>query len=353
VADDFQCLIDSDLYLPQDWAEDKVRRREAKIPDEVVYRKKTIIALEQVKRALSNGIRFSALTYDEFYGRDREFLDGLEALGQNYVGEIPSDFGGWTNQPTVLQKATPAESHKRGRRRRFPRVSRQTNHPCEVRNLAVHSPMFYKQQWRKFKIRDGEKGPVVWEIKAVPFYRKQGPVGLPGRPHTLIVARDVLDTKEVKYFLSNMIVNGKDISLEWLLCVAFSRWPIERCFEIGKRDLGMDHFEMRNWQGIHRHFYMTQLSMLFCAEVQQKLREKNSGQYLFDGRAGSPRRMCLDYGRIFAAQDTTTLLPASLGKDRILSIPQSTGSQIPSEKDSQTPAETGHKCQQTKKLCTL
>lgn len=353
VVDDFQCLLDSDLYLPQDWADDPVRRREAKIPDEIVYRKKTIIALEQVKRALSNGIRFSALTYDEFYGRDREFLDGLEALGQNYVGEIPSDFRGWTNQPNILQKATPAELCKIARRRHFPRISRQTNHPCEVRNLAVHSPQFYKQKWRKFKIKDGEKGPVVWEVKTTTFYRKQGKASLPGRPHTLIVARNVLDTKEVKYFLSNMTVNDKEITLDWLLWVAFSRWPIERCFEIGKRDLGMDHFEMRNWQGIHRHFYVTQLSMLFCAKVQQTLREKNSGKYVFNGRAGSPRHLCMDYGRVFAAQESATLLSEGCRKDRILSTPQSTGSQIPLEKDAQTPAKTGHKCQQTKKLCTV
>ena len=148
----------------------------------------------------------------------------------------------------------------------------------------------------------------------------------------MLVARNALDTKEVKYFLSNMIVNGKDVTLEWLLWVAFSRWPIERCFEIGKRDLGMDHFEMRNWQGIHRHFYLTQLSMLFCAKVQQSLRKKNSGDYVFDGRADSPRRLCLDYGRVFAAQDSAMLLSEGRGKDRILSIPQSTGSQIPLEK---------------------
>jgi SRSO17 transposase len=353
VVDDFQCLLDSDLYLPQEWADDAVRCREAKIPDDIVYRKKTIIALEQVQRVLSNGVRFSALTYDEFYGRDREFLDGLEALGQNYVGEIPSDFSGWANQPNVLQKPTPSELRRKGRRRCFPRVSRQTNHLCQVRNLAIHSPKFYKQKWRKFKIKDGEKGPVIWEVKAVTFYRKQGQSGLPGRPHTLIVARNALDTEEVKYFLSNMIIDGKDITLEWLLWVAFSRWPIERCFEIGKRDLGMDHFEMRNWQGIHRHFYITQLSMLFCAEVQQKLREKNSGKFVFDGRAGSPRRLCLDYGRVFATKGTTMLLSTSCQKDRILSTPQPASQKIPHEKNAGTPAKTGHKCQQTKKLCAV
>lgn len=104
-----------------------------------------------------------------------------------------------------------------------------------------------------------------------------------------------------------MVIDDKQITLEWLLWVAFSRWPIERCFEIGKRDLGMDHFEMRTWQGIHRHFYMTQLSMLFCAEVQQSLREKNAGASFPDGRTGSSRRGLLDNGAIYDAAGTAAV----------------------------------------------
>ena len=353
VADDFQCLLDSDLYLPEDWANDLERRRQAKVPDSVVYRKKSLIALEQVGRAVNNGVRFSALSFDELYGRDREFLDSVDTLGQNYVGEVPSDFSGWTKPPHILQKPTPSELRKKGRRRRFPRISRQTNNACEVRNLASHSPKFYHQKWQKFKIKDGEKGPMVWEVKAIAFYRKHGPDGLPGRAHTLIVARNVLNTKEVKYFLSNMVVNHKDITLEWLLWVAFSRWPMERCFEIGKRDLGMDHFEMRNWQGIHRHFYITQLSMLFCSRIQQGLREKNSREYVFDRRTGSPSRKCLDYGTIDGTIIPRMLLPMDSVNNRISSTPQPTGQKISLEKNAERPKEVGHKCQQVKELCAI
>jgi len=325
IADDFQCLLDSDLYLPKDWANDTARRRQAKIPDDVIYRKKTDIALDQVRRSMGNGIRFSALTFDEFYGRDRQFLDGLESLGQNYVGEIPSDFSGWTNQPDILQKATPSELRKRGRKRHFPRISRQTSNSSEVRKLAVYSPKFYSQKWKKFKIKDGEKGPVVWEVKAVKFYRKHGKDGLPGRAHTLIVARNVLDKNQVKYFLSNMLIDDKQITLQWLLWVAFSRWPIERCFEIGKRDLGMDHFEMRNWQGIHRHFYITQLTMLFCAEVQQSLREKNSTELLPYCRTSSSSRRMLDYRPMYVSAIAPTLLPTNSRNNSLLSKAQSIG----------------------------
>jgi SRSO17 transposase len=353
VADDFQCLLDSDLYLPKDWADDPVRRKQAKVPDAVTYRKKADIAMDQIRHALGNGIRFSALTFDEFYGRDRDFLDGLDSLGQNYVGEIPSDFSGWTKMPSILQKAAPSEMRKRGRKRVFPRVSRQSSQTCEVRNLVVYSPRFYKQKWQRFKIKDGEKGPVVWEVKAIEFYRRHGKEGLPGRTHTLIIARNVLDKDEVKYFLSNMVIDDKHLTLQWLLWVAFSRWPIERCFEIGKGELGMDHFEMRNWQGIHRHFYITQLSMLFCMEVQQYLREKNGEQFLPDGRTGSPSRSLLDYGSNDFAACTPALLSANGGNNNVLSTPQSIGQKISSQANLEAAAKITYKCQQIEELCAV
>ena len=166
---------------------------------------------------------------------------------------------------------------------------------CEVRNLAAYSSIFSKQKWQRFRIKDGEKGPVVWEVKVSKFYRKQGKKGLPRQAHTLIVARNVLDTKEVKYFLTNMSLTSPGVNLQRLLWVAFSRWPIERCFEIGKRELGMDHFEVRSWQGIYRHFYVSQLSQLFCARVHHDLREKKHQLLIPDRGTSSRGRMCLDY----------------------------------------------------------
>ena len=287
VAGDFQCLLDSDVYLPKDWANDPVRRKKAHIPDDVIYRKKTAIALEQVSRSMQNGIRVFAWTFDEWYGRDGDFLDGLETRGQNYVGEVPSDFSGWLYEPEILITPTAQERHKRGRKRHFPRLSRKALPASELRNLLVYSRVFQNQKWEKFHIKDSEKGPIVWEVKHARFYRKQGGDGLPGPAHYLIIARNVLDPKETKYFVSNMIPGSNGITLEKLLWTAFSRFPIERCFEVGKRELGMDHFEVRDWTAIHRHFYISQLSYLFCACIHQKLREKNDKGFLFDGGTDS------------------------------------------------------------------
>jgi SRSO17 transposase len=352
VVDDFRCLLDSELYLPQEWANDPARRREAGIADHVVYRKKTEMALDQVGRAIRNGIRFSALTFDEFYGRDSEFLDGLDTLGQDYVGEVPSDFTGWLQPPQVLQKPPAAQRRKKGRKRHFPRLARKALPACEVRNLAVYSPVFAKQRWRRFRIKDGEKGPIVWEVKYCRFYRKHGTDGLPGPAHTLIVARNVLEPSEVKYFLSNRLVGSLTVTLEWLLWVAFSRSPIERCFELGKSELGMDHFEVRSWDAIHRHFYISQLSQLFCARVHQALREKNDPWPVPDRGTGSRRSLRMGNGSSFALFGSHKLLSSSCPIDCLLSTSQPTGAKIASQKDAPSLAKIGHKSQSIELLYT-
>lgn len=288
VAGDFHALLDSDLFLPEDWAADPARRREAHVPEEVTFRTKPQIALEQVRRALGNGVRVSFWTFDELYGRDGAFLDELETLGQNYVAEVPANFRGWLREPRVLQRPTPQDMHQVGRRRRFPRLARRNSPTSEVQDLVRHSPVFRRQGWKRFRIRDGVRGPMIWEVQSAPFYRKHGN-GLPGRVHTLFVARNALSPAEVKYFVANRVPSRKGVTLERLVYVGFSRWPVERVFQQAKDELGMDHFEMRGWRAIHRHFYITQLSHLFCVRERQRLREKNgpgSRRIGIDGGAG-------------------------------------------------------------------
>jgi SRSO17 transposase len=89
----FKTLIDAALFLPKVWSDDRERCREAKIPDDVVYRPKWRLALEQVARAIANGLKFDWLTFDEYYGSKPAFLEELDAQsGTYYVGEIPRNF---------------------------------------------------------------------------------------------------------------------------------------------------------------------------------------------------------------------------------------------------------------------
>lgn len=241
------------------------------VPEDIEFRTKQQIALDQIDRTLSNGVRVSAWTFDELYGRDSKFLGGLESRGQVFVGEIPCDFHGWLHRPIVLR--SPVKKPGKGRRKTYPRLARRPP-ACEVRNLLAYSPVFREQSWQRYRIKDTNGGPEVWEVKWAVFWRK-GAAGLPTRRHCLIVARNVL-TDEVKYFLSNRLpgernpVTGQWVTLRWLLRVAFGRWSIESCFREGKEELGLDHYEVRGWRCVHRHFYVTGLSHLFCARVRQE-----------------------------------------------------------------------------------
>lgn len=352
VAGDFQCLLDSDLYLPKEWAYDPVRRKEVGIPESIVYRKKTDIALEQISHAIANGIRVFAWTFDELYGRDGDFLDGLEARGQNYVGEVPSDFSGWLYEPKVLVRPTAQESHKTGRKRHFPRLSKKALPASEVRNLLVYSRVFQKQKWQNFHIKDGETGPIVWQVKHARFYRKQAADGLPGAVHYLIIARNVLNPEQIKYFVSNLVPGSSGITLEKLLWIGFSRVPIERCFEVVKRELGMDHFEVRSWLGIHRHFYISQLSYLFCACLHQKLREKNDGLFLFDCRTGEGSGVCVGRGTGAVTTRSKPAVSENRWTNCILSKTQPLCSDMSYEKDACRASKVEDKYRKIEVMCT-
>lgn len=137
-----------------------------------------------------------------------------------------------------------------------------------MRNLLTYSPEFRARTWQRYRIKDTERGPEIWEVKWAVLWRK-GEDGLPGRRHCLIVARNVL-TGELKYFVSNRVPGERGVTLRWLLRVAFGRWSVESCFRQAKEELGLDHYEVRGWRCVHRHFVVVQLSHLFCARMREQ-----------------------------------------------------------------------------------
>jgi SRSO17 transposase len=270
-AEDFHTLIGSDLFLPEAWSNDRPRCREAGIPDEVVHRPKWQIALELRDGAVACGVRFEWMTADEGYGEAPAFHFALDDRGQRYVLEVPCTFHGWLKRPAVLQKQHHA-SHRRGPKKRFPRLKAQNLPTLEARNMVRHGEAFRTQPWGKFYVKDSTLGPVVWEAKAACVYLKRD--GLPTWPHWLVVARNLLDPKEIKYFISNAPAGTP---LEVLLHVAFSRYQVERCFEEEKGELGLDHFEVRHYRSLRRHLILTAVSHLFLAKVREKWRGEKSG----------------------------------------------------------------------------
>lgn len=253
-CNNFHTMLHSDLYLPESWNDDRDRCRAAKIPDSLVYRPKYEIALEQVDRALAAGVSVGWITADEWYGTKPKFVRGLEQRGQRYVLEVPGNFEVWLRDPAQCDKD-------------------YTSKP--VANLANYSHILMRQPWERYHIKDTDKGPMVWEVKAAPCWLpdRTGDSGAVG-PCWLIVARNVLSPNEIKYFISNA---GAGVPLSVLLHVAFRRWLVERCLQSEKSELGLSQFEARVYPAIKRHLILTQLSHLYLARETQRLRGEKRG----------------------------------------------------------------------------
>ena len=238
----------------------------------MAFRTKPQLAIDLIDRALGNGVRVAWWTFDELYGRDSKFLDALQRRKQSFVAEIPHNTRVWTTKPQVIT----SEDHEGvGRPKTTPRVAAGAK-PSKVRDLLKHSSKFYLQSWQNYHIKDTHKGPEVWKIKHLTVWR-QTSEQLPSTRHTLIVARSVR-TGETKFFIANGVVGEDGVTLRGLLRVAFGRWAIEAEFRISKEELGMDHFEVRGWRCIHRHYYLTGLSFLLCSRIRQSLDKNNTGR---------------------------------------------------------------------------
>ncbi len=249
----FKALVDADLYLPRAWGEDRDRCRQAGIPDDLVYRAKWRIALEQLDRAAANGLHFDWLTFDEGYGSRPAFLADLDRRpGMCYVGEVPRSFRCLTVRPAGR---TPKGGWK-GKR---------------VDNLARFSSALNRQEWQGVTLARLTLADQVWDVRAGQVYllRQGRPTE---RTYWLIVARNET-TGAVKYFVSNA---PPDTSVEKLLRVAFRRWNVEHAFRVSKTEIGFGHFEGRHYVALMRHLILCLLVMGFVAEQTDRLRGEKS-----------------------------------------------------------------------------
>ena len=232
--DGFHTLVDSDLYLPESWAQDAARREAAGIPADLVYRPKWQIALNEISRTLRDGVPLRWITGDEEYGSVPDFQLGVEGLGLLYMVEVRKNVEGWT-----------------------PRRLRDNRRHTRVSTLFRRGG----PSWKTYHIKDTTAGPLVWRARAtrfIPSWHSDKNKHL-----WLVIAENVL-TGETKYFLSNA---GEDVPISTLLTVAFARWHVERSFEDAKQEVGLGHFEVRTYTALQRHLAISMTSLLFLARA--------------------------------------------------------------------------------------
>ena len=262
----FTCMLASDLYLPQSWAADRQRCRDAGIPDSVVYRPKWRIAVDQVAEALGNGVRFSWITFDEEYGSVPAFWFELDRLGQRGIGEVRANFLCWPSLPHYcsLQRA---------------------HAPKRVDNVCRFSPVFRDRDWYRITVKETTRGPVVWELKAgrVHLVDSTGGRSRPtDREYWLIVARNTA-TGEYKYFLSNAAGGA---CWKQMMTAAFARWHVELWFERAKQEAGLGSFEVRTYVSLIRHWLCSRMAVYFLAEQTERLRGEKSADHAGAGGRG-------------------------------------------------------------------
>jgi SRSO17 transposase len=332
-VDDFHCLVDGELFLPKQWSEDRERCREAGIPETMVYRPKSEIALELYDRAHANGVRFAYVTFDEWYGAKPEFLRGLDQRQQKYVGEVHKRFVAWLSPaPRVTNR--PFRRHGKGRSRRTPRLAAGSAKPQYLEELLKH-PNMRDQAWQRYRVKDGEKGPMVWEVKHALIHPKDEK-DLPDRAHHWIVARNVLNPEEIKHFVSNA---PEQTPVSELLVVAFSRWKIERCFEDQKGEVGLDHYEGRRYRGMKRHYIITMLSYLFLSRVLSELRGKKSR---VNGLPDPHGDVCCGAMLVAVELVQNESVRTSGGRDRVYPEKTCASTQEPHENNARETAQVGH-----------
>jgi SRSO17 transposase len=233
------------LYLPQEWADDADRRAQAGVPDDVVFRTKQQIALEQLRAARAAAVQAEIVLADAGYGNDTEFCDGVSKIGLPYVVGIQSSTSLWPPDMKPLAKAPWS-----GRGRPTSAIRRDDEHqPVSGKQLALDLP---KKAWRRVTWREGSNTVLSSRFAAVRVhpahrdYQRATP-----RPQEWFLIEWPEDEPEpTKYFLSTLPAS---ISRRALVNSAKLRWRIERDYQDLKQELGLGHYEGRGWRGFHHH----------------------------------------------------------------------------------------------------
>jgi SRSO17 transposase len=229
------------LYLPEEWARDKARRGKAGVPEEVVFRTKPEIALEQLRWACAAGLPRGVVLLDAGYGNHTRLRAEITALGLTYVAGILSNTSVWAPGTEPLP---PKPWSGRGRRPR--RVRRDAKHrPVSVKELALGLP---KRAWRTIGWREGtaERLSSRFARVRVRAAHRDEPRG----EEWLLIEWPKGEEEPTKYWLSTL---PPDISFERFVDLAKLRWRIERDYQELKQELGLGHYEGRGWRGFHHH----------------------------------------------------------------------------------------------------
>jgi SRSO17 transposase len=277
-------LLTSRLYMPKIWfsPEYEHRRKDNLVPQDLIFKTKPEIALELIKEiAESNLFDAKWIGCDATFGSDIHFLESLPKA-YFYFADIRAN-------TQVFQKRAKAELPLyKGKGRKPKRMRLLPNQPLPqtVADIAQSTRL----RWQPVVLAEGAKGPIVAKVARLRVYPSRD--GLPRDSSVWLFMRKDPDGR-VKYSLSNA---PKKIPLSEMCKASVMRWPIEQCFEEGKDQLGMDHYEHRSWPAWHRHMIYIFLALHFLLRLRIQFK-KNAGVDPSAGKAVSGRNICPSFNQ--------------------------------------------------------
>ena len=244
-------FLDRRLYLPHGWADDPERRAEAAVPEAVTFQTKPELAWAMLEHAWAVGMPGRWVTGDTVYGQDPTLRARLDAVAPrcHYVLAVPATTPVWIEQP-----APPATDG-----------AVRLTHRWTAQTAASLAESVSPPAWRRIAVAPGSKGPRRYDWAAVRV--AVGQAGWPGPERWLLVRRSISDPAERAYYFSNA---PPETPLGTLARVAGARWPIEQCFEEAKGETGLDHYEVRRYDGWYRHITFSLLAHTFLAELRRR-----------------------------------------------------------------------------------
>jgi SRSO17 transposase len=250
------------LYLPESWANDHARREEAGIPHEIGFKPKWQLALDLIDQVRGWELPDRTVIADAGYGDTTEFRDGLEARQLSYVVGVSPNLGVWAKPPKVKIP------EYRGRGAPATRYDYGAQRPSSVRDVALKA-----KGWKKVRWREGTKGWLASRFLALRVQPSHGFVdGQPPHKEVWLLVQWPDDEEEpTKYFLADLPAS---YALRRVVRVAKRRWKIEQDYQQLKEELGLDHYEGRNWAGWHHHVTLVMLAHAFL--TLETLRSKKN-----------------------------------------------------------------------------
>ncbi len=255
-------LLTSRLYMPESWfsKEQEDRRKFNLVPEDLVFQTKPQIAGDLIdKIEMTKLFPAKWIGCDATFGSDWEFLDALPKEKYYFAG-IKS------NVQVFLHKPKVGLPPYRGRGRRPIKRRSIRGKATTVSDIAKSK----RCSWSKVVLVEGAKGPILADVACLRVYPSRK--GLPQEFPVWLFIRRTADG-QIKYALSNA---PEDTSLSELCKASVLRWPIEQCFQDGKSQVGMDHYEHRSWSAWHRHMIYVSLALHFLLRLRIRFK-KNSG----------------------------------------------------------------------------